>query len=129
MNIFRVGLFENPYVSPSKADSLVGCKEFVAAGYEAQLKSVIMVKNHAGALPVKDRLKVYEPLRHVPAGLTHWQRPTDEYDEYPVSKELLSQYYDVVDSPEEADFAIVPIKTPIGHWGYITPERDGEEGH
>ncbi len=129
MNIFRVGLFENPYVSPSKADFLVGCKKFVAAGYEAQLKSVIMVKNHAGALPVKDRLKVYEPLRHVPAGLTHWQRPTDEYDEYPVSKELLSQYYDVVDSPEEADFAIVPIKTPIGHWGYITPERDGEEGH
>ena len=129
LNIFRVGLFENPYVSPENAAAMVGCKEYVAAGYEAQLKSVIMVKNHDGALPLKKRLKVYEPLRHVPAGLTHWQKPTREYDEYPISKELLSQYYEVSDTPEEADFAIVPIKTPIGHWGYITPESDDKEGH
>ena len=128
-NIFRVGLFENPYVSPENAAEVVGCKEYVAAGYEAQLKSVIMVKNHDSALPIKERLKVYEPLRHVPASLTHWQKPTQEYDEYPISKELLSQYYDVADTPEEADFAIVPIKTPIGHWGYITPENDAQEGH
>lgn len=129
MNIFRVGLFENPYVSPQTADALVGNKDFVAAGYEAQLKSVIMVKNHGAALPQKGRLKVYEPLRHVPAGMTHWRNATPEYDEYLISRELLSRYYEVVDTPEEANFAIVPIKSPVGHWGYVTAENENEEGH
>ncbi|MBQ7268828.1 MAG: glycoside hydrolase family 3 C-terminal domain-containing protein [Bacteroidales bacterium] len=128
-NIFNVGVFENPYVNPENAVRIVGCKEFVAAGYEAQLKSVIMTKNAGGALPQKGRLKVYGPLRHVPAGLSHWQKPTAEYDEYPISKELLGRYYEVTDSPEEADFAIVAIKSPVGHWGYITPADDSSEGH
>lgn len=129
VNIFNVGVFENPYVSPEKATEIVGCKEFVAAGYDAQLKSIVMLKNTGGALPVTKRLKVYEPLRHVPAGLSHWQKPTPEYDEYPISKELLGRYYDVVDSPAEADFAIVSIKSPVGHWGYVQPNADYPEGH
>ena len=118
LNIFRVGLFENPYVDPSSADAKVGCKEFVAAGYNAQLKSIVMLKNHLHALPVNGRLKVWEPLRQVPAGLTHWMKPTEAYDEYPFSHELLAKYFDIAESPEEADFALVSIKTPYGHWGY-----------
>lgn len=122
VNIFRVGLFENPYVDPEYAAGIVGCKDFVAAGYDAQLKSVVMLKNQNSALPQTNvegaRLKVYEPLRHVPAGLTHWMKPTQEYDEYPISADVLGKYYDVVDTPEEADFAIVYIHSPVGHWGY-----------
>jgi len=132
-NIFRVGVFENPYVNPQKAAEIVGCKEFTEAGYDAQLKSIVMVKNADSALPKANsegqRLKVYEPLRHVPDGLSHWQKPTPAYDEYPISQELLSRYYDVVDTPEEADFAIVSIKSPVGHWGYITPNEEYPEGH
>ncbi len=135
LNIFRVGLFENPYVDPVKADEIVGCKEFVAAGYDAQLKSIVMLKNHGHVLPVMpgtdraSRPKVWEPLRHVPAGLTHWMKPTEEYDEYPFSHELLSRYFDIAESPEEADFALVSIKTPYGHWGYIQPGDGEKEGH
>lgn len=129
VNIFNVGVFENPYVSLEAASQIVGCKEFVAAGYDAQLKSIVMLKNAGGALPVRERLKVYEPMRHVPAGITHWRVPTPEYDEYPVSKELLGRYFDVVDKPEEADFAIVSIKSPVGHWGFITPDAEYPEGH
>lgn len=133
VNIFNVGLFENPYVDPEAAAQLVGCKEFVAAGYDAQLKSVVMLKNAGSALPKVNgneaRLKVYEPLRHVPAGLTHWMKPTEAYDEYPISKELLGRYYDVVDTPEEADFAIVCIHSPVGHWGYVQNEDLSKEGH
>ena len=128
-NIFRVGNFENPYVDPEEAARIVGCKEFVAAGYDAQLKSIVMLKNAGGVLPEKGSLKVWEPLRHVPAGLSHWQKVTPEYDEYPISKELLRRYYDVVESPEDADFAIVSIKSPVGHWGYITPSDGAPEGH
>lgn len=128
LNIFRVGLFENPYVDPAEADRIVGCKEFVAAGYEAQLKSVTMIKNHAGVLPIRGKLKVYEPLRRVGPGLTHWMKPIDAYEEYPFSKELMSKYFEVVDNPEDADFALVSIKTPYGHWGYTLPEGDESEG-
>lgn len=132
VNIFNVGVFENPYVDPAAAADIVGCNEFVAAGYEAQLKSVVMLKNE-NALPAvnKDggRLKVYEPLRHVPAGLTHWMKPTMAYDEYPISKELLGTYYDVVDNPEDADLAIVYIHSPVGHWGYIQNADLDKEGH
>ena len=132
-NIFRVGVFENPYVDPEVAAATVGCKKFVEAGYDAQLKSIVMLKNAEEALPQfntkESRSKVYEPLRHVPAGLSHWQQPTPEYDEYPISHELLSSYYDVVESPEEADFAIVCIKSPVGHWGYVMPSEEYPEGH
>lgn len=128
VNIFNVGLFENPYVSPSAAAETVGCREFVAAGYDAQLRSIVMLKN-TGVLPVKKRLKVYEPLRHVPAGITHWRRPTPEYDEYPISKELLGRYFDVVDTSQEADFAVVYIKSPVGHWGFVDPNDEYPEGH
>lgn len=127
-NIFNVGVFENPYVSPLAAAATVGCREFVAAGYEAQLKSIVMLKN-TGVLPLKGRPKVYEPLRHVPAGITHWRKPTPEYDEYPISHELLGRYFEVVDTPQEADFALVSIKSPVGNWGFIEPSADYPEGH
>lgn len=129
VNIFNVGVFENPYVSPSAAEELVGCKEFVAAGYDAQLKSVVMLKNAGGVLPIKESPKVYEPLRHVPSGVNHWQKPTPEYDEYPISHELLGRYFDVVDNPEDADFAIVSIKSPVGHWGFVMPTEEFPQGH
>ncbi len=129
VNIFRVGLFENPYVSPEKAAEIVGCKEFVAAGYDAQRKSIVLLKNEGGVLPLGKKVRVYEPLRHVPAGLSHWQKPTAAYDEYPVSKDLLGQYFEVVETPEEADIALVSIKSPVGHWGFVMPDEKYPEGH
>ena len=129
VNIFRVGLFENPYVSPEKAAAIVGCKEFVAAGYDAQRKSIVLLKNEGGVLPLGKKVRVYEPLRHVPAGLSHWQKPTAAYDEYPVSKDLLGQYFEVVETPEEADIALVSIKSPVGHWGFVMPDEKYPEGH
>lgn len=128
-NIFNVGLFENPYVCPDKAEQIVGNKDFVAAGYEAQLKAVVMLKNHGSVLPAEEQFKVYQPLRKMGSSLTHWQVPVPAYDEYPFSKELLGKYFEVVDNPSEADFALVSIKSPFGHWGYSHPAAGEEEGH
>ena len=44
-NIFRVGLFENPYVNQAETTETVGKPEFMKAGYDAQLKSIVMLKN------------------------------------------------------------------------------------
>ena len=44
-NIFRVGLFENPYLDILISRNIVGKPEYMTAGYEAQLKSLILLKN------------------------------------------------------------------------------------
>ena len=54
-NIFRLGLFENPYLDPQQSSSTVGCPEFMQAGYNAQLKSIVMLKNKNNILPVSDK--------------------------------------------------------------------------
>ena len=46
-NIFRCGLFENPYLDPAESEAVVGCEAFAKAGYEAQLRSVVLVKNRS----------------------------------------------------------------------------------
>ena len=63
------------------------------------------------------------------AGLTHWQKPTLPYEEYPFGRQLLSKYFDIASTPEEADFALVAIKSPIGHWGYIMSDAEYPDGH
>ena len=50
LNSFRTGLFENPYTDPDAAASVVGNPEFMQAGYEAQRKSVVLLKNRAATL-------------------------------------------------------------------------------
>lgn len=119
LNIFRVGLFENPYLDPEESARIVGCDEFCKEGYEAQLKSIIMLKNHGQALPQTGRKKVYLPLRHFPAALDFWStNHSREYWGRLIDSTLVSKYYDVVDDPAEADFAIVAILSPQGNWGY-----------
>lgn len=43
--IFLPGLFENPYLDSAESLASVGSKEKVDAGYQAQLASVVMLKN------------------------------------------------------------------------------------
>ena len=61
---FQLGLFENPYVEVSKADSSIGQDANRAKGLEIQKKSVVLLKNEAQmngekALPIKSGAKVY----------------------------------------------------------------------
>ena len=133
VNIFNVGVFENPYVDVAASVETVGNPTFMEAGYNAQIKSVVMLKNAGSVLPVANpaerRLKVYEPMRHEDEGITFWQKPTPAYDEYLISKAVLAQYFDVTDNPDEADFALVGIKGPFGHWGYSLPDKEYPDGH
>jgi len=117
-NIFRVGLFENPYLNIEETDSIVGNKEFMKAGYNAQLRSVIMLKNKQKTLPMKAQKKVYVVQRYTPAGRDWFGRYTPEKWETPLNMEVVKKYFKVVDNPEEADFALVGIKNPDGGVGY-----------
>jgi len=118
MNIFRTGLFENPYLDVTETEELVGNDEFRKAGYEAQLKSVVMLKNSQKALPIQQKQKVYIPERYIPAGRNWFGRETPERTEFPINLEVAKRYFDVVETAAEADFAIVGIESPDGGVGY-----------
>ena len=124
LNMFRTGLFENPYVSPEHATRVVGNPEFMREGYEAQLRSIVMVKNHHHALPVAAAKRVYLPRRRYPAATGFWGEKYEEHIDYPIRRELVEQYFTVVDNPEDADFAIVDIDEPAGGFGYSRADRE-----
>jgi len=125
-NIFRVGLFENPYCDTEETARIVGNAEFMTAGYEAQLKSLVLLKNKDHILPLQKMKTAYIPKRYRPAGTNWIGFPTAEFDGYPVNMELIQKYFNVTDDPEAADFAIVFITGADSGSGYS--KADAEAG-
>ena len=117
-NIFRVGLFENPYLDPQVTKNTVGKPEYMRAGYAAQLKTIVLLKNQGNLLPVKTKKTVYVPKRFVPASRNFLGMETPASTDYPVSLDLVKKYFNVTDKPEEADLALVFIQNPAGSIGY-----------
>ncbi len=110
-NIFRTGLFENPYLNVEKTVEKVGNAEYMEAGYQAQLKSVVLLKNTANTLPITGT-KVYIPKRYIPASRNFFGSETPARWEYPMNIEIVKKYFDVTDNPDDADIAIVGINSP-----------------
>jgi beta-glucosidase len=117
-NIFRVGLFENPYLNVEETRAIVGNEEFMKAGYEAQVKSIIMLKNKDKVLPLQKNNTVYIPKKHTPAGRDMFRGETPESFDYPINVDIVKKYFNVTDTPSEADFALVIISSPISGSGY-----------
>ena len=130
MNSFRTGLFENPYLDPAETAATVGKPEFMQKGYEAQLKSVAMVKNSNSTLPADGKKKVFVAKRHIPSTVNFFGVRTEERWEDPVDKALLEKYFEPVDTPEEADFALVMINAPTSGTGYDAADvKKGGNGY
>ena len=103
---FRLGLFDNPYVDEQKVEKVVGNARFVAAGQEAQRRSLVLLKNASmqvssegssegsstPVLPIVGKRKLYIEN---------------------ISPELAARYGEVVTSPDEADLAIIRIAAPF----------------
>ena len=126
LNSFRTGLFENPYLEPARTAEIVGNPDFMQAGYEAQVRSVVMVKNHENVLPARERLKVYVPKRYSPSsrGMFGMGGVSQDNWDWPVSRELVSRYYEWTEDPAEADFALVMIHGPESGSGYSVEDRE-----
>ncbi len=122
LNIFRTGLFENPYLDLEESEKTVGCQAFVEAGYESQLKSVTLLKNKGNVLPMKRGLKVYVPERHIRSYLDFMSMPTGEQDIVPPGKNAAEEYFTVVENPEDADAALCFMESPISV-GYDPEDR------
>lgn len=117
-NIFRVGLFENPYLDVAETEKTVGNPDFMKAGYEAQLRSVVLLKNSRKVLPLKKQLKVYIPKKLVPAGRNWFGVETPESWTVAMNPVIVQKYFQLVEKPEEADFALVCIDSPKSGVGY-----------
>ncbi len=117
-NIFRTGLFENPYLNIEESKSTVGKAEFMKAGYDAQIKSVVMLKNKANSLPLPKNKTVYVPKKFTPAGRNFLGMETPETLEYPVNMEIVKKYFKATDNPDEADYALVFVNSPDTGIGY-----------
>lgn len=93
---FKMGLFDNPFVDPEKAEQIVGNKEFVEKGKLAQRKSIVLLKNKMNidstyTLPLKKNLKIYFEN---------------------IDKETAGKYATVVDSLADADIAVLHLRAP-----------------
>jgi beta-glucosidase len=80
----RLGLFERPYADESRESSVMGAQEHQAVAREVTARSMVLLKNEGGVLPVSSQVKsiaVLGPLaddRDAP--LSHWRgngRPED----------------------------------------------------
>ncbi len=95
---FELGLFDNPFTDVDYAVKTIGNPEFMAAGAEAQRKSIVLLKNETTGtgktLPLKSGIKIY--LLNV-------------------DPEKAGKYATVVKKPEDADFAVIRIKSPSKH--------------
>jgi beta-glucosidase len=89
---FSLGLFENPYVDEEAAGSIVRSEKNRKAGYDAQLKSIIMLKND-GTLPFKETAA--KPKLYILG----------------IDKDIALKYADIVDDPKNADYAILRVST------------------
>ena len=55
---FRLGLFDDPYVDPDKAEEIVGSKEKRAVAYKAATEAMVLLKNENYFLPLdKNKIK------------------------------------------------------------------------
>lgn len=129
-NIFRVGLFENPYLNIETSKQTVGKPEFMTAGYNAQVKSVVLLKNNANILPLQKGKTVYLPKKYTPSIKGFFGPPSKEKFEDAVAAELMKKYYNVTDDPAKADCAIVFVSSPSGGAGYDAEDvKNGGSGY
>jgi beta-glucosidase len=123
-NILRTGLFENPYLDVKATVATVGRPEFMTAGYEAQRRSIVMLKNRGKALPLAKGRTVYVPRRHKPARRTFFGQVEPESLDHPVSLGIVKRYFAVTEDPGAADAALVFVESPDGGTGYDRADRE-----
>jgi beta-glucosidase len=128
-NIFRPGLFENPYLDVEQSKATVGKAEFMSAGYQAQLRSIVLLKNSNKTLPLQKNKTVYIPKKFTPTGRNFLGMPIPESLEYPVKIEMVKKYFNVTDNPDEADYALAFIGNPNSGLGYDAADAKKSNGY
>ena len=112
-SLFRLGLFENPYLDVAESLAVIGNADFRRQGLEAQRDSVVLLKNRDQVFPLKPGIRVYVPERRIGPKKSFVRIMEAGYTEQPVSPEEAEGYFELVDSPEQADIAMVWCESPL----------------
>ncbi|MCA9919930.1 MAG: glycoside hydrolase family 3 C-terminal domain-containing protein [Anaerolineales bacterium] len=88
---FALGLFDNPFVDEARVPAVFGKPESAAAGLASQSRAMTLLKSSDDVLPLQGQPKIF--VQNVDAAVA-------------------ANYAQVVDSPEEADVAILRLDTP-----------------
>ena len=111
--MFRVGIFENPYLDPQESAKTVGAPEYVEAGLAAQRSSVVLLKNRESVLPLKKGTKIYVPGRHLEAHYTFFRTIQPAMDVQPLTQKDAEGWFTLVSSTEDAEAAVVFVESPL----------------
>jgi beta-glucosidase len=95
---FRLGLFDDPYVDESAAPARVGTEEDRRRGHEAQARSVVVLHDDGGLLPLRPTNEEGRPRRIYAEGLP---------------EEVVAALGEQVARPEDADLALLRIGAPF----------------
>lgn len=90
---FRQGLFETPFVDPQRTVLFIGAAEMAARAMEAQRRSIVLLDNAAGVLPLRAGTRVY----------------LDGVDAEAAAAAGLAP----VATPQEAEVTIARVRTPF----------------
>jgi len=82
---FRQGLFENPFVDAAQAGRIVGNRAFQDAADAAQRRSLVLLQNRGGVLPLKGAKKVYLRGISADAARAHGLVPVANLDQADVA--------------------------------------------
>lgn len=89
---FQLGLFDNPYVDPAQSLKVFSDPAFKNEAAASQRRAITLLKNKDKKLPLAPgSLKIYVEN---------------------IDKKVAAQYGTVVESPEQADIAIIRLQTP-----------------
>jgi beta-glucosidase len=88
---FQLGLFENPFVDEARISQVFGRSRAVAAAMASQSRSMTLLKNESDTLPLSGQSKIF--VKNMDATTA-------------------ANCAQVVETPEEADFAILRLETP-----------------
>lgn len=97
-NYFAIGLFDNAYVDVTNATMVAESDEFVKAGYDAMLKSVVMLKNDDAIKSSEGEEKptVYIPMVYTAASKPDFGAPIPASWGLPVDMDEASEFFNII---------------------------------
>ncbi len=105
-NTVRLGLFDDPFVDPDNAGTVVGRHDFRAAGERAQRAAItLLTNNKLGTSPLAYACGIRvdaEPALPLARGVRVYAEGIERVPSHSIR----------VDRPEDADFAVLRLRTP-----------------
>ncbi|HEY0215578.1 MAG TPA: glycoside hydrolase family 3 N-terminal domain-containing protein [Cellulomonas sp.] len=117
--LFRPGLYENAYLDLDESTAIVASEDKVEAGYQAQLDSVVMLKNDGETISAADAESWKDKTVYIPrsynTGFTGLFGPGEYTEGAGLTVEIAEQYFAEVvtdEAVEDADGKVTSYTAP-----------------